>query len=116
MSANSLREINLEIGNPDVLHALERVMFEIRHSRKMGVKVLKIIHGYGSSGRGGKIRKRVRVCLEQLQHSKEIKAYISGEEFSIFNEAARDAIRVCDQLRKDDDLERSNNGVIYIVL
>ena len=36
--------------------AIQRLTLEIRQSRKMGCTVLKIIHGYGSSGKGGKIR------------------------------------------------------------
>ena len=49
-----LREVNMELGKPIVEKAIGRLTFEIHHSRKMGVSVLKIIHGYGSSGTGGK--------------------------------------------------------------
>ena len=50
-----LREVNLEAGKPLVDQAIKRLTFELSHSRALGCTVLKIIHGYGSSGTGGRI-------------------------------------------------------------
>ena len=47
-----LREVNLEAGKPLVDQAIKRLTFELSHSRALGCTVLKIIHGYGSSGAG----------------------------------------------------------------
>ena len=55
-----LREVNLEAGKPIVDQAIRRLTFEISHSRSLGCSVLKIIHGYGSSGTGGRIRTEIR--------------------------------------------------------
>ena len=41
---------------PLVEHALKRMHFQMDTHRKTGVTVIKLIHGYGSSGTGGKIR------------------------------------------------------------
>ena len=47
--------------------AIQRLTLEIRQSRKMGCTVLKIIHGYGSSGKDGKIRTESRRYLTRLK-------------------------------------------------
>ncbi|MCI2105968.1 MAG: Smr/MutS family protein [Intestinimonas sp.] len=111
-----LREVNLELGKPFVDAAIRRLTSELYQSRRMGVSVLKIIHGYGSSGTGGRIRVEARQYLGRLKKRREICDFIPGEEFSIFNEATRNAFLVCDGLRQDHDLERHNNGVTFIVL
>lgn len=112
----ALREVNLELGMPYAKDAVRRLTFEVHHSKDMGCAVLKIIHGYGSSGKGGKIRLAARERLEFLLRKREIRAYIPGERFSIFEEDTRRALQACPELRKDRDLERSNNGVTFIVL
>lgn len=111
-----LREVNLEAGMPLVDAAIRRLTFELHQSRRMGCTVLKIIHGYGSSGSGGRIRVEARQYLARLKARREIRDYIPGEEFSIFNEATRSAFALCGDLRRERDLERHNNGVTYIVL
>ena len=113
---NTLREVNLEQGMPYAADAVRRLTFEVHHSRDLGCTVLKIIHGYGSSGKGGKIRLAARERLEFLQRKGAIRGFIPGEKFSIFEEATRKAFLVCPELRKDRDLERSNNGVTFILL
>ena len=113
---STLREINLELGKPFVDEAIRRLTFEIKQSERQGIKVLKIIHGYGSSGTGGKIRVEARRYLERLKQRSEIRGFITGEKFSIFDEDPRAAFLLCDELRRDHDLERHNNGVSFIVL
>lgn len=113
---SNLREINLETGMPFVKEAIERLTLELKRSDDMGVRVLKIIHGYGSTGTGGKIRREARRYLEDLKQRGQIETYITGEKFSIFDEDTRKAFLCCNDLRQDRDLERHNNGVSFIVL
>ena len=47
-----LREVNLELGMPTADAAVRRLTYELNHSRVTGAAVLKIIHGYGSTGAG----------------------------------------------------------------
>ena len=113
---SSLREVNLELGMPYAADAMRRLTFEVHHSKDLGCTVLKIIHGYGSSGKGGKIRVAARERLDFLQRKNVIRGYIPGEKFSIFEEDTRNAFLTCPDLRKDHDLERSNNGVTFVLL
>ncbi len=114
--ASNLRTVNLEEGMPLVDEAIRHLTRELHYSRKSGVTVLKIIHGYGSSGAGGRIRVGARRYLDGLAARGEITGYIPGERFSIFDEDTRRAFLVCNDLRKEHDLERHNNGVTFIVL
>ena len=111
-----LREINLEAGMPLVADALRRLTFEVHHSKSLGYTAMKLIHGYGSSGKGGKIRIAARERLDFLMRKREIRGHICGENFSIFDDDTRQAFLRCDALRKDRDLERHNNGVTFVVL
>jgi len=114
--ASKLRTVNLEEGMPLVDEAVRHLTRELHYSRKSGVTVLKIIHGYGSTGVGGRIRVGARRYLDGLASRGEIKCYIPGETFSIFDENTRQAFLVCGELRKEHDLDRHNNGVTFIVL
>ena len=46
----------------------------------------------------------------------EVKGFIPGEEFSIFQEETRRALLLCGELRRDRDLDRHNNGVTFVIL
>lgn len=112
----TLRVVNLEDGKPRVDAAIRRLTYELVHTRACGCTVLKIIHGYGSSGTGGRIRVEARSLLNRMKRQRKLRDVIPGEDFSIFNEATRNAFLICGELRSEADLERHNNGVTYIVL
>lgn len=48
-----IRLINLEDEKPTVKQAMDRLELELRLAKKQNVCVLKIIHGFGSTGNGG---------------------------------------------------------------
>ena len=73
--------INLEEGRPFVEEALHRMDRQLYEARTKGIPVVRLIHGYGSSGTGGAIKRAVRKELESaLQHG-SIKHYVSGEDY-----------------------------------
>jgi len=111
-----LREVNLKTDMPTVDDAIRRVTYNIKNAGSFGVSVIKFIHGYGSTGKGGSIRTELRKYLDRLIVRKEIKGYITGEKFSIFDEATLKAFQACDELRRDSDIERHNNGVTIVIL
>ncbi len=84
--AGQLRQVNLEQGLPTVEQALRRLDSELITSKRLGYAVVKLIHGYGSSGRGGKIRVAVRRELSARQARGQIVRFVPGEKFSIFVE------------------------------
>ena len=106
-----LKEINIKSDMPTVAEAEKRLEAAVNAGKKLGAGAVKIIHGYGSSGKGGKIRTAVRKKADELG-----KTVIRGEDFSIFNEETRQAFKICSELRNDDDLDRHNNGITIIIL
>ena len=113
--ATFVRELNLELGRPSVDEAMRRLDYELAAAGMLRTKVFKLIHGYGSSGTGGKIR---TACRKQLQLYKEqgrIADFIPGENFTIFDASTRHAFTLCAALRDDRDLERENRGVTFVV-
>ena len=111
-----MREVNIKSGMPTVDDAIRRVTYNIKNAGPLGVSAIKLIHGYGSTGKGGGIRTETRKYLERQKTRGEIKDYITGEVFSIFDEGTRKAFLICDELRRDSDLERHNNGVTIVIL
>lgn len=111
-----IRQINLEDDRPTVQQAIARLQLEIRMARRQGVWVLKIIHGFGSTGNGGKIRVAVRRELPELQRRGQINFFVPGEKLTIFEEDTRKLLQICPAFRKDHDIDRHNNGVTVVVL
>ena len=114
--AGILREVDLKYDMPTADDAIKRITYQIKNAGAFGVTAIKFIHGYGSSGKGGSIRTQARKYLENQKRRGEIKDYIPGEDFSIFNEATINAFLRCDDLRRDSDVERHNNGITIVVL
>ena len=112
----TLKEINIKSDMPTADDAIKRITYHLHNSKKLGIKALKIIHGYGSTGTGGKIKVRARKYLSDQKKRGIIKNFIPGEDFSIFDEATRSAFAVCGDLRGDPDLERHNNGMTIVLL
>ncbi len=111
-----LRVVNLEFGKPTVQVALQQMAVALVTSSRMGYGAVKFIHGYGSSGTGGKIRTAARQKLNQQRAAGQLQAVIPGEKFSIFEEETRAAFFRCPELRRDEDLERYNNGITIVIL
>ena len=72
--------INLESEMPTVDEALDRFDDELRRVLHAGFKVIKVIHGHGSSGVGGKIRRAFREAMEHNRWGHLIREVYYGEE------------------------------------
>lgn len=108
-------EVNLELGRPSADEALRRLEHELAAKRHLRAKAMKIIHGYGSSGKGGRIRTASRKYLRAAQEQGRIYAVLPGERLTIFDEEARRLMARCPELRDDCDRERYNCGVTFVI-
>lgn len=108
--------LNLETGRPLAAEAAARMRSGLRSAKSQNLRAVKLIHGYGSSGKGGAIKSRIHRELIQMKQEGEIYEYIRGEEFSPFEESARRALAVCPFLSKDADYSRCNHGVTVVIL
>jgi len=112
----ALRLLNIEVGMPTVEEARQRLLAELRQGRQSGVVAIKIIHGYGSTGKGGALRTALRTSLLRRKKEGLVTRVIFGEKWDIFEEDSRYAIERCPDLRSDRDLNRSNEGITIAVL
>lgn len=108
--------INLEDGRPTKDVALRILSAEIVRYKAQRVKVIKLIHGYGSSGVGGVLRVAVRKELERMKNRGVIKLYVPGENFEIFSSVTIKMLDSCNELRNDRDIGRFNNGITMVLL
>lgn len=111
-----LRTYNVEAGLPILDEARRLVIAEIREARRAGARVLKVIHGYGSSGKGGTLCVGLRKSFGLRKKEGVIKDFIAGENFSIFNPTVLAMLEVVPQLRGDPDLNATNEGVTILWL
>jgi hypothetical protein len=99
---------------PTVPQALQRLDNEMAVTGSPAPGVLILIHGYGSSGRGGAIRKEVRRRLDLLAERRQVGDLLRGE--NIDHRSGR-----CRSLRKRFPclravLRRANPGITIVVL
>ncbi len=112
----SMKVINLEAGRPTLDDARRRLLAEIDAARKQGARVLKVIHGYGSSGAGGVLCAGIRKSLRLRVKEGKALTVIPGERFSSDAAEARDLLQRHPALRSDRDLNRLNPGITIVEL
>ena len=78
-------EINIKQDMPTVSEAMRYLQDSIERKKREKVDVLLIVHGYGSSGKGGSICTKSRQWLKAQERAKAVKQVIFGEDFTIFN-------------------------------
>jgi hypothetical protein len=111
-----LRTFNVEAALPTLEEARRQVMDEIRKAKREAIVALKVIHGYGSSGKGGTLCFGLRKSFLLRKKEKVIRDFIPGEDFSIFNPTTLDLLEAAPKLRGDPDLNALNEGVTILWL
>jgi hypothetical protein len=106
--------VNLEAGFPTLAVARKHLQSELTAARRMRRAVLKLIHGYGSSGTGGRLRTGLRKALALQQQEGTIGRVVTGESWSIFDPTTRELLEAYPALRADSDLERGNAGITIV--
>jgi hypothetical protein len=112
----SLRTFNVEAGLPSLDEARRKVIDEIRRAKQQDVRVLKVIHGWGSSGKGGTLCHGLRKSFALRRKEGVIRDFVSGEDFSIFNKTVLAMLEAVPELRGDPDLDSTNEGVTLLWL
>jgi hypothetical protein len=111
-----LHVINLESGFPTVDDARRRLLAEMQSARARGVRVLKVVHGWGSSGEGGKLGPSIRKSLRLRVKEGKAALVVPGERFSSDTLEGRELLRRHPSLRADRDCNRVNPGITLIEL
>ena len=113
---SAIRTHIVEAGLPILDEARRLVIGEIKRAKREGVKVLRVIHGYGSSGKGGTLCVGLRKSFGLRKKEGVIKDFVAGEEFSIFNPTVLALLEAVPELRGDPELNATNEGVTILWL
>lgn len=116
MEGSPIKTVNLKSDMPTVHEALQRLERELALARQEKASLLKVIHGYGSSGAGGDIRIAVQKRLLELTRDGKVRACIFGEDWSKSDEQAWRLLQAQAELKSDSDLGRGNRGITIVVL
>ena len=101
---------------PSVQQALHRLEREVTVARQDRVDLLKIVHGYGSTGAGGDIRIAVQKRLTELTDAGQIRGRIFGENWGTSDADTWRLLQQRADLKKDPDLGRQNRGITVVLL
>jgi hypothetical protein len=111
-----IKVVNLKEGMPLVREAMSRMQSELNRAQNEGVKLVKFVHGYGSTGVGGEIRIAIQNGLLKRMQQGELKAVIFGEDWRISNENTWNLLKQMPELKQDSDLGRENKGITIVAL
>jgi hypothetical protein len=85
--------LNLKFDSPSAEEALDRLTIGLRRASEVGIKAIILIHGYGASGEGGKIKWAVHDALENNYFSDRVDEYHFGEQTAFGSEAYHALLR-----------------------
>ncbi|MBE5738467.1 MAG: hypothetical protein E7354_01890 [Clostridiales bacterium] len=111
-----IRVVNIKEDNPNADYAMYLLDQEIKYSKAVGNRVIVAIHGYGSHGKGGVIREKIREYLPQLKKHKVIMDYVFGENWGEFNETRQLICKVCPEAILNEHLTSPNTGISVVLL
>lgn len=111
-----IKILNIKSDLPKVEEARERLKKELIQAYNNGERFLKIIHGYGSSGVGGKLRQAIRRSLILRQKEGLIEHIIFGEKFNNLNDQIEFILKRFPILRNDSDYKKNNEGITVVIL
>jgi hypothetical protein len=111
-----MKIVNLKSDMPQVQEALQRLDRELALARQGKATLLKLVHGYGSTGVGGDIRIAVQKQLVELARNGQIRGCIFGEDWSKSDDAAWKLLQANPALKSDSDLGSRNRGITIVML
>lgn len=108
-----VRYINLERGFPTVDLAVRDMIGQLGTYKRQGYRALVLIHGWGSSGTGGGIKKGVQNKLKEQSLSGLVYGFCSGEDWA---DNKTEYVNYCSQLAQFDRDISGNQGVSVVLL
>jgi hypothetical protein len=107
---------DLELGAPIVEEAIAKFEGYLEAASNAGFKTMLVIHGYGSSGKGGEIRKTLRDNLEHNFYTDRVVDYYPGEDLKDGNMPYSELIQRRPTLKKQASQFKNNNAGVTVLL
>ena len=112
-----LRTIDVEAGLPTVAEALRRLEAQLERARTDGVRLVRVIHGWGSTtGGGGRIRAAVRRWLQEQVDCRRIRGVLFGDHVAPGEPEARDLRKRQPALATSQRTDPRNPGITCVEL
>jgi len=108
--------LHLKQDMPTVADAVRQLELSLTGLRGTRTRVVKVVHGYGSTGKGGAIAPAVRRHLRTLQARGWIRGFVPGEDYSEFSEAGRSLLARYPSLKPAFRSDRENPGITMVEL
>lgn len=112
----AIKTVDLKSDMPSVADALQRLQRELALARQSKFKLLKLVHGYGSTGAGGDIRIAVQKSLMAMLQESQIRGCIFGENWTKSDEVTWRLLQSKPEVKNDPDLGRRNRGITVVLL
>lgn len=113
MGAIKVKEINLERGYPTAELAIREMINHLGTYKRQGYRALVFIHGYGSTGSGGKIKMAVKSKLKDSSLRGIVQDFCGGEHWM---DRKKEMLAHCEQLRQFEPDISGNFGVTVVLL
>ena len=101
---------------PAVDTAMKYVEQALSRAKAYGYPAVKLIHGYGSSGSGGKIKTAVQRELAKYKSAGKIREFVAGENFTPFDSTTQRIIAAYPDITRDSDYLKTNQGITIILI
>lgn len=106
--------IDIKSDGQAVSEAIAQTLIAIEQSQKGGYEIVKVLHGYGSHGTGGEIKKNLLNFLSLYKKQKKIKDYVCADSISL--PMRKKLIDICSDLLIEKDLYNLNAGVTFVIV
>lgn len=106
-------EIDIKSLNQTVSLALGEFLVELDRAKFSNIKIIKVITGYGSHGKGGEIKRGLEQLLNKLKRENKVQDFFKGE--TLTKEKIVELSRFCPELLLDKDLNY-NSGITLVII
>ena len=113
---DNIYKIDVESGALTVKEALATAEIELERAKICGLKLVKIVHGYGSKGVGGEIKKALLKHLEMLKKFNKIEDFCPCERFCFTHPNYKKYTKAHPNLLVDDNIKALNSGATIVFL
>jgi len=108
--------LQLKQDMPTVAEAMRHLELSLTGLRGTRTRVVKVVHGYGSTGKGGVLAPAVRRRLRALQARGWIRGFVPGEDYSEYTDGGRGLLARHPSLKGTFRSDRENPGITMVEL
>ena len=112
----TIEKIDVEGGALTVSEALATVEIELERAKFAGKNLIKIVHGYGSKGVGGEIKKALFLHLKTMKKQGKIFDFFPCEKFGFTLKNYEIYVKKFPLLLTDANIKTLNPGATIVFL